>query len=96
MTTRSVEAPRITIGNHTYISLYIGGIPHKKVSDILIALQEFEQAHPELEVTSWNIEKHIQNICTSPPSIYTQGQSELNYYIDGLWINHRPREKKGE
>ncbi len=94
METISLEASPITVGNHTYIPLLIGGLPRYKVNDILLALKEFEQEHPELEVTSWNIEKHIQNIRTSAPSIYTQGQSELNYYIDGLWVNHRLRVDK--
>jgi hypothetical protein len=83
MKTRSTEAPPITVGNHTYIPLYIGGKPHNHASDILTDLNAFEQEHPELELTSWNIEK-VQ---------YAHGVDE---YIYGLWVNHRPREKKGE
>ena len=45
-----------TVGNHTYLPLNLKSYPENSVQDILQVLDTFEKAHPEFEVTSWNIE----------------------------------------
>ena len=45
-----------TVGNHTYLPLYLNDAPQDCVQEILQVLDFFEKAHPELEVTSWNAE----------------------------------------
>jgi len=66
-----------TKGNHSYVPLHIQGTPDEYRGLILNVIWAFEQAHPELEVTDWKIEKIHWNL--------------YNRYIDGLWIDHKPR-----
>lgn len=67
-----------TRGNRSYLPLELAGNPHGHVSVILGALEAFEKAHPELEITEWKIEKQQRAYLKSP-------------YIFGIWIDHRRR-----
>lgn len=69
---------RKDVMNHTYLPLNIGGIPADNVLLILGVLDYFEEENPELEVTSWSIEKQ-------------QFTHTVGAYIFGLWVNHRPK-----
>jgi len=65
-----------TIGNHTYLPLYLvleSEPTDQKIQDVLLTLDSFEKQHPELEVTSWSSLQH----------------SSSHY---GIWINHRPKQ----
>lgn len=67
-----------TVGNHTYLPVNIYGVPADHVQEILQILFAFEKEHPELEITSWSIEKQ--------PDVYARDP-----YIFGIWLNHRPK-----
>ncbi|MBI2450107.1 MAG: hypothetical protein HYV47_01065 [Candidatus Nealsonbacteria bacterium] len=67
-----------TIGNRSYIPLNISGNPSEHISTILGVLTAFENAHPELEIVSWYIEKQQKAYITSN-------------YIFGIWVDHRLR-----
>lgn len=68
----------ITVGNHSYIPLNIHDArPADRTHDILVILDKFEKIHPELEITSWSIEKQ--------EGVYMPG------HIFGLWVNHCPK-----
>jgi hypothetical protein len=69
----------VTVGNHSYIYINKDGKPGEKAEMILLLLDSFEKAHPELEVTGWKIDKQPQAYGT--PS-----------FIFGMWIDHRPRQ----
>ncbi len=71
----------MTLGNHSWVPLHLKGSSDEHALTILWALREFEKAHPELEVTSWNLEKNQKTM------------SENSNEILGLWVNHRPRQK---
>lgn len=66
-----------TRGNHSYVcfkpSVSGGGTAEEIV---LTAMQEFEENHPELRVTSWQIQ-HSPN---SPTVCYL-----------GIWVHHSPK-----
>ena len=66
-----------TRGNHSYIPLNIKGTPANHIEEILGALQVFEKAHLEIEVTGWNVDKQGAAYAIPP-------------YIYGLWVDHRP------
>ncbi len=70
----------VTVGNHSYVPLNIDGEAKDNVQNILGALDAFEKAHPELEVTSWSL-------LSRQASYSTYG------YTYGIWVNHRPRSK---
>ena len=68
-----------THGNHSYIPMKIfNAEPKDYTREILEALNTFEKAHPELEVTGWKIEKQ-QNAHLVTPEIF------------GLWVDHKLR-----
>lgn len=68
----------VTIGDSSYIPLNIEGRTVFQVLPILGALDAFRQIHPELEVTSWSVEKD-QEAHSTPATLY------------GIWVNHRLR-----
>jgi len=74
----------VTKGNHSYVPIFVKWSDYEKkqkaATGILSALDAFEKAHPELEVTGWH---SMYN--------YTNNASIPNY-MDGLWIDHRPRQ----
>lgn len=70
----------VTIGNHTYLPLNIDGDPSQHVQEILLIVDAFEKAHPEWEITSWNLE--------GAHSTYARLA-----YTYGIWIDHRPKEE---
>lgn len=72
-----------TLGNHSYIPMNVVGCDDECAGIILVVLNQFEKAHPELDVTSWNPVNRSSSYGTSAN-------------LSGLWVNHRPREKKGE
>jgi len=71
----------LTLGGHSWVPLYLRGSPDEHALTILWALREFEKAHPELEVTSWSLEKNQKTT------------SENSNEILGMWINHRPQRR---
>ena len=68
----------VTTGNHTYIPINRFGDPAEYVHNILGLVEAFEQKHPELEVTSFQMEKNQSGYATSA-------------FIYGLWLHHRPK-----
>jgi len=54
--------------------------PHGKVEDFLLALAEFEQRHPELEIIGWARQENSITMGRKPEDL-----------SPGLWIDHRPR-----
>lgn len=68
----------VTKGNFSYIPLLLYNEDHP-ISEILATLNNFEKDHPELEITSWNIER--------------KGRFVPDSFCFGLWVNHRPRSK---
>jgi len=61
---RQVEVPTynmnvvVTVGNHTYIPLNLfREQPSNNTTEILKVLEEFENTHPEFQVTDWKIEE---------------------------------------
>lgn len=67
-----------TKGGHSYIPLKLSGEPHDHVDVVLDVLNRFEEAHPEWEVTGWQLQKHF----------FSSGGRTLV----GLWIDHRAKE----
>jgi hypothetical protein len=68
----------VTVGNHSYLSIQIEGMPAGHVDEVLAILNGFEQAYPELKVTGWRVEKQQNSKTTSD-------------YIFGIWVDHEPR-----
>lgn len=69
-----------TMGNHSYIPINIDGSPSEKILLILTILNDFEEIHPELEITHWHIEKQ-------------QRAKHTDRKIFGLWIDHKPKKQ---
>ena len=69
-----------TVGNRSYIPINSGGKPSDNPSSILLILKAFEDAHPELEIVDWKIEKQQVAHATSQK-------------IFGIWVEHRPKER---
>ena len=67
-----------TVGDRSYIPLNIFGNPEDHTRELLLVLQVFEDAHPELEVIGWRIEK--QQVARATPA-----------KIFGIWVDHKPR-----
>ncbi|MBI2041692.1 MAG: hypothetical protein HYT20_01555 [Candidatus Nealsonbacteria bacterium] len=67
-----------TVGNYSYIPFNVDGNPSDHAVKILGALSAFEKAHPEIEITFWQIEKQQRAYITSS-------------YIFGIWVTHRPK-----
>jgi len=72
----------MTLGNHSWVPLHLRGSPDEHVLEILWALREFEKAHPELEVTSWNLEEYQKTA--------SDGSSDE---VLGIWVSHRSRRR---
>jgi hypothetical protein len=68
----------ITIGNHSYLPINVYANPDKYARAILQLLDAFEKEHPELEITSWDIERN-------------QKAANASEYIWGVWVDHRPK-----
>ncbi|MDO8559350.1 MAG: hypothetical protein Q7R84_03390 [bacterium] len=69
----------VTVGNYSYISLNIhADIIENHAEEVLGALNTFEAAHPELEITNWQIDIRYGSYQTWP-------------YIYGIWVSHRPK-----
>jgi len=66
------------VGNFSFISLDIIGIPADHAQEILEVLYAFEKLNPGQEILSWSIEKDQLTPITKP-------------YIYGIWINHRKK-----
>ena len=76
----SVSIPEdkiFTVGNHSFLPMRW---PHGKVEDFLLALAEFEQRHPELEIIGWARQENSITMGRKPEDL-----------SPGLWIDHRPR-----
>ena len=69
----------ITERNRSYIPINIAGKPSDDPSSMLRIVNAFEDAHPELEIVRWWIEKR-QAAYTTSSRIY------------GIWVDHKPRE----
>lgn len=68
-----------TTGNNSFIPLWFQHrSPSDKIPEILAALADFEAAHPELEVISWQVEKE-QHAHMIVPTVF------------GIWVHHRKR-----
>jgi len=69
-----------TVGNHSFVYINKDGNPWDNPTRILILLDVFEKAHPELEMTNWHIEKQ-------------QGAYITPAWVSGVWIDHKPKPK---
>lgn len=69
----------VTRGNHTYVPVNAFSYPPGFHVRLLELVEAFEQAHPELEVSCFNVEASETNF--------------RNPYIHGLWLHHRPKPK---
>lgn len=69
-----------TVGNLSYITLGLGGIPSEHLSEIFQARLDFERLYPELEIVDWDIDKQQY-------AHFTQAR------IYGIWVEHRPKQK---
>ena len=74
-TSPTIQQVYLTKGNNTYIQLDLKGRVANNTEEILAAISFFEQQHPELEVISWQAVE----------------RHNLFDFVDGLWVNHRPR-----
>ena len=74
--------PMTTVGNHTYVDISKYGRPdeNKNRDEILNILSEFEKTSNK-EIMGWKIEKQQKAYTTFS-------------YLYGLWIDHRPKQKK--
>jgi len=68
----------ITRGNHTYIPINRQGNPHGVATKILELVESFENSHPELSITEFQIEKQ-------------QTAHGVSDYIYGIWLHHKPK-----
>lgn len=68
----------ITRGNHTYIPIHRDGGPAEFAEKILELVESFENSHPELSISEFQIEK-------------SQTSPGLSYYIYGIWLHHKPK-----
>ena len=67
----------VTNGNNSYIPLnFYRCDPDEKVQEILGALKAFEEAHPDLEVVYWSVEKQ-------------QWAHATTARVSGIWVHHR-------
>lgn len=72
------QGKTMTVGNSSYIEVQRRGTPDSMQHIILGLLAKFEKDHPELEVTSFNIEKQ-------------QVAHVTGSYTFGIWVRHKPR-----
>lgn len=75
-----------TIGNSTYISIELIGTPWRNQGTLLRAKCAFEQLHPDWEVTLGYIDARHS---TGQPSQLQTGDK-----IYGIWLDHKPKNKK--
>lgn len=79
VSTREFRANRVvTIGDSSYIRLNYRGNAESEVRPILGALDAFRRAFPDLEVTSWSLEKQ-------------RYRDDYDSFTYGIWVNHRSR-----
>lgn len=69
----------VTVGNHSYVHLDLGGESREHVQEILQALDDFEKMHRNLEITGWHLDKQQEAWLTALDRVF------------GIWVDHRPR-----
>lgn len=80
-----MEWKTITHGNHSYLYVFPAyppgeDSPHQRAGEILFALQNFGEKHPDIEIIGWKLET------TQFPNNETA--------LRGIWVDHRPKPKQ--